>query len=409
MDFSTLGAIDAIGAQNLPTDRFWRVKMGFDPTAPDLHLGHAVSLFALRKMQDAGHEILLIVGDFTASIGDPTGRNAMRPPLSREQIEANAATYSAQALQILDAEKTKILFNSHWLEPLGAAGLISLASSATVAQMLAREDFATRMADQKPVGLHELLYPMLQAQDSVHLIPDLEFGVSDQRFNLLAGRELMRAKGQAPQACVLMPLLPGLDGEKKMSKSLKNHIGVSEPARDIFAKTLSISDDLMERWISCFGLAGQMKSDAAARPMDAKKELAHWLCRALHGPEAAHEAQASWEAAHQRNERGATAEDKTLVAPIGGLLWASVLRDWGWEASGGRARERIGQGALKIDGEKITDSKALAQPGFSGLVTYGAKHSARVVVALAAEGSVSGPGNDSAPIFTPPARGRQPG
>jgi tyrosyl-tRNA synthetase len=380
MDFQKIGAIDAIGAQSLPADRPWRVKMGFDPTAQDLHLGHAVSLFALRKLQDLGHEVLLIVGDFTAAIGDPTGRNAMRPPLSAEQIAQNAQTYASQALLILDPAKTKILRNSQWLEPMGAAGLVSLAAQATVAQMLAREDFAKRMDESKPVGVHELLYPLLQAQDSVRLAPDIEFGGSDQRFNLLAGRELMREQGLAPQACVLMPLLPGLDGEKKMSKSLGNHIGVSEPAADLFAKTMSISDALMGRWIEAFGLSGELGVDPAERPMDAKKALARWLCAALRGPEAAAEAQAGWEAAHQRGDRAALAEDKLVSVPAHGVLWASVLRDWGWEASGSRARERIAQGALKVNGEKLVDPKALALPGFTGLVSYGAKHSARVSV-----------------------------
>lgn len=368
------GWASAIGAEELAGKKGLKIKMGFDPTAPDLHLGHAVGLLALRRLQDQGHSVALIVGDFTAAIGDPTGRNDMRPQLGAEQIAANAKTYADQALRILDAEKTEILFNSAWLEKLGAAGMIALGAKATVAQMLAREDFGKRFAEQAPIGLHELIYPLLQARDSVEICPDAEVGGSDQRFNLLMGRELMREAGQKPQACFMVGLLVGLDGKRKMSKSLGNHIGLSEPAEDIFAKTMSISDQAMEQWRETLGADGVV---VEGNPMESKKLLASWIVERLAGVGQGLSARASWEASRQNGDWSQAPEMSQDVGAEG-EPWASLLRDWGWEASAGKARERIAQGALKINGEKMLDPKARLMPGFEGLVRYGAKKAARL-------------------------------
>lgn len=376
------GWVDAVGAESLAGKDGLRIKMGFDPTAPDLHLGHAVGLLALRRLQDMGHTAALIVGDFTAAIGDPTGRNDMRPQLAAEQIAANAKTYADQALRILDPAKTEILFNSAWLEKLGAAGMVALGAKATVAQMLAREDFGKRFAEQAPIGLHELIYPLLQARDSVEICPDAELGGSDQRFNLLMGRELMREAGQKPQACLMVGLLVGLDGKRKMSKSLGNHIGLSEPADDIFAKAMSISDAAMEQWRLTLGAEGVV---CEGDPMESKKRLGAWIVDRLAGAGLGAAARASWEASRQKGD-WSQAPEMSHEGAADGEHWASMLRDWGWEASAGKARERIAQGALKINGEKMLDPTAKAAPGFEGLVRYGAKKAARLkIVASAAE------------------------
>lgn len=374
-----LGLPDSIGTDTLPTDRPWRVKMGFDPTAPDLHFGHAIGLLALRKLQDAGHHVILVVGDFTASIGDPTGRNDMRPELSREQILSNAKTYAEQAMKILRSDRCEVVFNSSWLDKLGTAGMIKLASKTTISQMLARDDFAKRYKDQVPIGAHEILYPLLQGQDSVELCPDLEFGGTDQRFNLLMGRELMKAAGQKPQSCAMVSLLVGLDGKKKMSKSLGNHIGLTEPAHEVFAKTMSISDEAMEQWGQTLRAFGARDGWVDGDPMESKKRLGSWMVEKLH-PGVGQSARLNWEASRQHNNWESVADQKSLSVPADGQPWASVLRDWGWESSAGMARERISQGALRLDEVKITDPKARATPGLTGLLRYGSKRVAKIHV-----------------------------
>ena len=381
------GISDSVGLESLDWSKSLTIKMGFDPTAPDLHLGHAVGLFALRRLQDFGHQVQLVVGDFTAAIGDPTGRNDMRPKLSRDKIKENAKTYSDQAMQILDPEKTKVVYNSSWLEALGAAGMIELASQATVAQMLARDDFSKRFKEQAPIGAHELLYPLLQARDSVELRPDMEFGGSDQRFNLLMGRELMKAAGQKPQACAMVGLLVGLDGKRKMSKSLGNHIGLAESADEIFAKTMSISDEAMEQWRHVLGASSTL---VAGDPMESKKRLGLFVAGKLAGMDSAEAARKAWENSRQKGDWNTFAQEMSLEIPEQGAMWSSLLRDWGWESSARKARERIAQGALRWDGEKITDPKAVLLPGANGLARYGSKHAAKLLTALAPNTIVGG-------------------
>lgn len=377
-----LGLADAVGMEHLPQGRALLVKMGFDPTAPDLHLGHAVGLLALRRMQDLGHRVALVVGDFTAAIGDPAGRNDTRPSLAKAAIDANAASYAKQAMRVLDESKTTVMFNSSWLDKLGASGLVRLASKATVSQMLAREDFAKRYREGAPIGAHELLYPLLQARDSVEIEPDVEFGGTDQRFNLLMGRELMREAGQKPQACAMVPLLVGLDGTREMSKSLGNHIGLAESAQDVFAKTMSVSDATMAQWI---GALGAPLSAAGESPMEMKKQLACWIVESLSGAEEARAARGSWERSRQGGDWSELAPEREVAAPAEGIAWATLLRDWGWEASAQQARQRIAQGALRLDGEKIVDPRARVCPGDHGLARYGAKRAARLVAVLGVE------------------------
>ena len=384
----SLGACEDVGVAEMPSGRPLLAKMGFDPTAPDLHLGHAVGLFALRRFQDMGHSVVLVVGDFTAAIGDPTGRNDTRPQLTAQAIEVNAATYAEQALAILDPSKTRVAFNGSWLAPLGAAGMIALAAKTTVAQMLARDDFKKRFEEGAPIGAHELLYPLLQARDSVELRPDVEFGGTDQRFNLLMGRELMREAGLPPQACAMVPLLVGLDGTRKMSKSLGNHIGLTEASEEIFAKTMSASDATMVQWREALGAE---RTERAGDPMESKKALAAWIVERLRGAEAAARSRTVWEASRERGNWEDLAEERAMAPPPEGKPWASLLRDWGWETSAEQARQRIAQGALRLDGVKIDDPRARALPGVAGLLRYGARKAAKLVAPGAGAAAVKAP------------------
>ena len=395
MESMGVGLTDAVGLADLPQGRALLVKMGFDPTAPDLHLGHAVGLLALRRMQNLGHQVALVVGDFTAAIGDPTGRNDTRPSLDKATIDTNAASYAKQAMRILDESKTRVMFNSVWLEKLGASGLIRLASKTTVSQMLAREDFSKRYKEGAAIGAHELLYPLLQARDSVEIMPDIEFGGTDQRFNLLMGRELMREAGQKPQACAMVPLLVGLDGTRKMSKSLGNHIGLAESPQDVFAKTMSVSDATMRQWIAALGVSME---DEEAAPMEMKKQLGCWIVERLSGPQEALAARRSWEKSRQGGDWSELAETLKVAVTAEGSAWATLLRDWGWESSAQQARQRIAQGALRLNGEKVLDAKAKVYPGDCGLVRYGAKKAASMVAVL---GSNPGDYIQHAPKATP--------
>lgn len=348
--------------ERLKSGRVLRVKAGFDPTAPDLHLGHTVLINKLRHFQDLGHQVLFLVGDFTGMIGDPSGKNATRPPLSREQILENARTYQDQVFKILDPAKTEVCFNSRWMDGLGSAGMIRLASQHTVARMLERDDFSRRYANGQPIAIHEFLYPLCQGYDSVALNADVEMGGTDQKFNLLVGRELQKHYGQTPQCVLTVPLLEGLDGVNKMSKSLGNYIGIAESPREIFGKTMSVSDDLMWRYFLLLSFrpmreVEQLKLDVASgrNPRDVKVMLAQELVTRFHGQRAAEDALAEFEA---RFRQGALPDDMPqLIVPVGqdGLALVQVLKQAGLTPSSSEAIRMIAQGAVRINGERVED------------------------------------------------------
>jgi len=363
-----------------------RIKAGFDPTAPDLHLGHTVLINKLRHFQDLGHHVMFLIGDFTGMIGDPTGKNTTRPPLSREQILDNAKTYQEQVFKILDPEKTEICFNSSWFEPLGASGMIRLAALHTVARMLERDDFSKRYAGGQPIAIHEFLYPLCQGYDSVAMKADVELGGTDQKFNLLVGRELQKHYGQAPQCILMMPLLEGLDGVNKMSKSLGNYVGINEPPREIFGKLMSVSDELMWRYFELLSfraveeIAGFKREIAEGRnPRDVKVLLAQEIVARFHGAHAAVDALTDFET---RFRQGAIPDDIPDVAldsagqpmPI-----AQVLKLAGLTASTSEALRMIDQGGVKLDGSKIED-KALALRGCAVVLQVGKRKFARVTI-----------------------------
>ncbi|WP_348262965.1 tyrosine--tRNA ligase [Telmatobacter sp. DSM 110680] len=382
MDLLQKGAAEIIRVADLrerleesrKTGRPLRVKAGFDPTAPDLHLGHTVLMRKLRHFQQLGHTVIFLVGDFTSLIGDPTGRNVTRKPLTREQIEANAETYKEQVFKILDAEKTEVRYNSEWLGKLGYEGTIRLASHFTVSQMLERDEFHKRFQAEQPISLHELLYPLMQAYDSVALECDVELGGTDQRFNLGAGRELQRQYGQKPQIILMTPILEGLDGVQKMSKSLNNAIGINEPAAEMYGKLMSISDELMWKyWVFLTDLR-QSEVDAlraevsagSVHPMDVKKRLARTITAGFHGEEAAQHADENWARMFQQKE---TAEDLEEVhiayadlvspsCPPGELQIrvSKLLLQTGLAASGAEASRKLAEKAVKIDGDAVTNA-----------------------------------------------------
>lgn len=352
--------------ERLKSGRVLRVKAGFDPTAPDLHLGHTVLINKLRHFQELGHQVLFVIGDFTGMIGDPSGKNATRPPLSREQILDNAQTYQEQVFKILDPAKTEVCFNSQWMERLGAAGMIRLASQHTVARMLERDDFSRRYGNGQPIAIHEFLYPLCQGYDSVALKADVEMGGTDQKFNLLVGRELQKHYGQAPQCVLTVPLLEGLDGVNKMSKSLGNYIGIAESPREIFGKTMSVSDDLMWRYFLLLSFrpmreVEQLRVDVAEgrNPRDVKVMLAQELVGRFHGARAAEDALAEFEA---RFRQGALPDDMPEVnVPVGedGLALVQVLKQAGLTASSSEAMRMITQGAVRINGERVEDRELI--------------------------------------------------
>lgn len=363
--------IEAEMIERLKSGRVLRIKAGFDPTAPDLHLGHTVLINKLRHFQELGHQVLFVIGDFTGMIGDPSGKNATRPPLSREQILENARTYQEQVFKILDPAKTEVCFNSTWMDELGAAGMIRLASQHTVARMLERDDFARRYGNGQPIAIHEFLYPLCQGYDSVALRADVEMGGTDQKFNLLVGRELQKHQGQAPQCVLTVPLLEGLDGVNKMSKSLGNYIGIAESPREIFGKTMSVSDDLMWRYFLLLSFRPmreleQLRLDVAGgrNPRDVKVLLAQELVARFHGRQAAEDALAEFEA---RFRQGALPDDMPEVSvPVGtdGLALIHIIKQAGLTGSTSEAMRMIAQGAVRIDGERVEDK---------GLVLSGAR------------------------------------
>ena len=353
--------------EKLKENRPLRIKLGADPTAPDIHLGHTVVLNKLRQFQNFGHEVIFLIGDFTATVGDPSGKNATRPPLSREDVLRNAETYKEQIFKILDPQKTKIVFNSDWLGELGTVGMIRLASNYTVARMLERDDLKKRFSNQQPIAIHEFIYPLLQGHDSVHLKADVELGGTDQTFNLLIGRELQKADGQKPQVAMTLPLLVGLDGEKKMSKSLGNYIGVTEAPSEMFGKIMSISDELMWDWYNLLSFRplteiAQLKSDVAngKNPRDVKILLAKEIIARFHD-------EASADAAEQefinRFQKGAIPDEMPEFTFEGEMGLASLLKEAGLVPSTSEAIRAAQQGGVKIDGEKVEDVKQTAQKG----------------------------------------------
>ena len=363
-----------------------RIKAGFDPTAPDLHLGHTVLLNTRRQFQDLGHQVIFLIGDFTGMIGDPTGKNVTRKPLSREDVLANAETYSEQVFKVLDRERTELRFNSEWFGAMTAADMIKLAAQHTVARMLERDDFAKRYAAQQPIAIHEFLYPLVQGYDSVALKADVELGGTDQKFNLLMGRALQAHYGQPPQVVLTMPLLEGLDGVNKMGKSLGNYIGINEPAREIFGKTMSISDELMWRWFTLLSFdksladIGRMREAVAAgaNPRDFKIELGRELVDRFHGHGAGAAAVASW---HEMVRGGSVPTDlalQDLAVPPEGLRLGALLRAAGLAASGAEASRKIAERAVRVDGEIVEDRERQFTAGGEHLLQLGKRGFARV-------------------------------
>jgi tyrosyl-tRNA synthetase len=364
-----------------------RIKEGFDPTRPDLHLGHTVQFNKLRQLQDLGHHITFLIGDFTGLIGDPTGRNVTRPPLSREEIEANAKTYTDQVFLILDREKTEVAFNSTWLAPLGADGMIKLAAKYTVARMLERDDFAKRFAGNQPIAIHEFLYPLAQGYDSVALKADVELGGTDQKFNLLVGRELQRHYGQEPQCILTLPLLEGLDGVNKMSKSLDNYVGITEPANEMFGKLMSISDELMWRYYRLLSfrpleeLARLERECAEGRnPREAKVELATEIVARFHGRAAAQHALAEFEARFRGGALPESMPELTLATAGAGMAVAQLAKQAGIVASTSEALRLIAQRGIKVDGEVVADKGLVIAAGSTVVVQAGKRKFARVTV-----------------------------
>jgi tyrosyl-tRNA synthetase len=358
--------VEAEFIDKLAQGRPLRVKLGMDPTAPDLHLGHTVVINKLRQFQDLGHHAQFLIGDFTGMIGDPSGKNVTRPPLSREQIEQNAATYRKQVFKILDPERTEILFNSTWSDQLGAAGLIKVASTYTVARMLERDDFSKRYSSQQPIAVHELLYPLMQGYDSVAMKADVELGGTDQKFNLLVGRELQKHYGQ-PQQCILtMPLLEGINGVDKMSKSLGNYVGIDEAPREIFGKLMSISDELMWRYLELLSfqpldaLAKWKKEISAGRnPRDIKVLFAQEIVARFHDRAAAERALEDFEARHREGAMPDEMPEVTVATGGSAMSIAQLLKQAGLTSSTSEALRMIEQGGVKMDGERCSD-KALA-------------------------------------------------
>ena len=373
--------IEADLADRLKTGRPLRIKAGFDPTAPDLHLGHTVLINKLRHFQDLGHHVMFLIGDFTGMIGDPTGKNATRPPLSREQILANAETYREQVFKILDPQKTEVCFNSSWFEPIGAAGMIKLAALHTVARMLERDDFSKRYANGQPIAIHEFLYPLCQGYDSVAMKADVELGGTDQKFNLLVGRELQKHYGQAPQCVLMMPLLEGLDGVNKMSKSLGNYVGIAEPPKEIFGKLMSVSDELMWRYFDLVSFRGneeiaKLKREVAEgrNPRDVKVMLAQEIVARFHSQKDAEAALADFEA---RFQRGAIPDEMPeLTVPAAGI--AQVLKQAGLVASTSEALRMIEGGGVRANGEKIIDKNMALAVGETVVLQVGKRKFARV-------------------------------
>jgi tyrosyl-tRNA synthetase len=367
--------------------RSLRIKLGMDPTAPDLHLGHTVVINKLRQFQELGHHAQFLIGDFTGMIGDPTGKNVTRPPLSREQIEQNAATYRQQVFKILDPERTEVLFNSKWCEALGAAGMVRIASTYTVARMLERDDFGKRFAGRQPIAIHEFLYPLMQGYDSVAMKSDVELGGTDQKFNLLVGRELQKHFGQPQQTILTMPLLEGLDGVNKMSKSLGNYVGITEPPREMFGKLMSISDDLMWRYIellsfeSLASIARWKEEVAGGRnPRDIKVLFAQEIVARFHDRSAAEKALEDFDARHKQGAMPEDMPEVSLTTNGSPVAIAQLLKQAGLTASTSEALRMIEQGGVKLDGERCSDKALTLGAGRTVVLQVGKRKFARLTL-----------------------------
>ncbi len=387
----TRGAAEVIQpdelAERLGSGRALRVKVGFDPTAPDLHLGHTVILNAMRRFQDAGHVVIFLIGDFTGMIGDPTGKNVTRKPLTEEQIKANAQTYADQVFKVLDREKTEVRFNSEWFGPMTSADMIRLAAQHTVARMLERDDFEKRYRGGQPIAIHEFLYPLVQGHDSVALEADIEMGGTDQKFNLLVGRQLQSQAGQKPQIIITWPLLEGTDGVQKMSKSLDNYIGINDPADEMFGKLMSISDELMWRYFELlsFRPIGEIEAleaaiDEGRNPRDVKFELGIEIVDRFHGAGAGEKARDAFLARFRDSQLPDDLPETELTAEGGELGIAAALTAAGLTASNSDAFRMIKQGAVRIDGEKVDDRGLMLPVGFTGLLQVGKRKFAQVKV-----------------------------
>jgi len=379
--------IEAELEERLKAGQRLRIKAGFDPTAPDLHIGHTVLINKMRQFQGFGHEVVFLIGDFTGMIGDPSGKNATRPPLSRDDVIENAQTYEQQIYKILDPEKTLIMFNSSWMSGMDAAGLIQLASRQTVARMLERDDFNKRYAGNQPIAIHEFLYPLVQGYDSVAMKADVELGGTDQKFNLLVGRQLQQSYGQAPQVVITMPLLEGLDGVQKMSKSLGNYVGITDPAAEMFGKLMSISDDLMWRYFELlsFRPARELKNlrrdvDEGRNPRDVKFELAGEIVTRFHDQRAAEAAHQEFVARFQKGGLPSDIPEARIEAGPAGVMIGEVLTSAGLSASNSEAFRMIKQGAVRVDDQKVEDRALQLQGGHSYVVQVGKRRVARVVI-----------------------------
>jgi tyrosyl-tRNA synthetase len=385
------GAVDVLKQDELEArlapGRPLRIKAGFDPTAPDLHLGHTVLLNKMRQFQDLGHVVIFLIGDFTGMIGDPTGKNVTRKPLSREDIARNAQTYAAQVFKVLDRERTELRFNSEWFDRMTAADMVRLAAQHTVARMLERDDFSRRFAAQQPISIHEFLYPLVQGYDSVALECDVELGGTDQRFNLLVGRALQEHFGQPPQIALTMPLLEGIDGVQKMSKSLGNYIGIDEPAIDMVTKTMKIGDELMWRWfellsfdVSLDELAVMKRdvADGALNPRDAKLRLAHELAARFHGAAEADKAIAGWHAVVRGEGDTSSLPLNVISVPVEGLRLPALLTAAGLTSSNSEANRKLKEHAVRIDAQVVEDAQRMFAAGFEGVLQVGKRNFARV-------------------------------
>ncbi len=378
--------LEADMLRKLESGRVLRVKLGLDPTAPDLHLGHTVVLNKMRQMQDMGHQVIFLIGDFTSMIGDPSGRNSTRPPLTREQVDENAKTYFKQASLVLDAEKTEIRYNSEWCDPLGARGMIQLASRWTVARMLERDDFTKRFHGNTPISVHEFLYPLMQGYDSVALKSDLELGGTDQKFNLLVGRELQKQYGQEPQCILTMPLLEGLDGVEKMSKSKNNFVGITDAPSEMFGKLMSVSDTMMWKYIDLLSFStpaeiarARRDVEAGKNPRDVKVKFAQEIVARFHSIDAAQSALADFELRH----RGGAPDEmpEVTVQAVGeGLVITQLLKQSQLTPSTSEAVRMIEQGGVRLDGDKVVDKMLVIPRGATVVAQVGKRKFARVTV-----------------------------